>query len=171
MTIKTKSIILVCFLKGFRGNPLYKGENKTSNWKPCLYTGDPFEGVRSLPPQTKIRYGPGNNMITLSTTDLLCACYIFNTTRVSPWSSWCVDKSQYASLERGTSYQRGVLRALSKLDSQHRANGARRTSASPLSFAVPSAVFVCLSFPSARHWNWNYITVQIQRGQTANCCC
>ena len=29
MTIKTKSIILVCFLKGFRGNPLYKGENKT----------------------------------------------------------------------------------------------------------------------------------------------
>ena len=35
-------------------------KTKPSNYKPCLYTGDPCEGrVRSLPPQTKNpRYGP-----------------------------------------------------------------------------------------------------------------
>ena len=50
---------MVCFLKGLRNNLLCRGENKMSNHKPCLYTGDPCEGVPSLAPQTKNpRYGP-----------------------------------------------------------------------------------------------------------------
>ena len=40
---------------------------------------------------------------------------------------------------------------------KYRAKDERRTSANRLSFAVPSAVFVCLSFPSTLQ-NWKLCT-------------
>ena len=60
MTFKTKSIsVCVFFLKGLRGSFPCRDENKTSNKKPCLYTGDPFEGCVEFatpppPPPEKI---------------------------------------------------------------------------------------------------------------------
>ena len=64
MTFKAKSIsfffVVVVgffFLKGLRGSFPCRGENKTSNNKPCLYTGDPCEGCAEFGPPDK-RYGP-----------------------------------------------------------------------------------------------------------------
>ena len=58
--LRQKASVCFVFFKGLRGNFLSGGENKTSNYKSCLYTRDPCKGVRSLPPQTKnARYGPG----------------------------------------------------------------------------------------------------------------
>ena len=60
MTIETKTIIVVCFLRGLRENLLCRGElNKTLNQKPCLYTQAPVIMSANLFPQTKNpRSGP-----------------------------------------------------------------------------------------------------------------
>ena len=58
---KTKSISVVCFLKGLRGNLLCRGENEKQNVKPrnpvCIIMGDPYKGLQSLPLLTNITLG------------------------------------------------------------------------------------------------------------------
>ena len=50
------------------GAQLFFFSNIVFDWKPCLYTGDPCEGLWSLPPQTKNpRYDP------FDMTTLVCA--------------------------------------------------------------------------------------------------
>ena len=90
MTIKDKKHQCVFFKATF----CVGVKTKTSNYKPCLYTGDPCEGVRSLPPQTKNpRYDPAHDAMysTVTDADLLVVLFenvsptLSRSTRVLCW--------------------------------------------------------------------------------------